>query len=388
MKKLVVVAPTYNEEQNIELFLKSVLEQQKNLKDIDLEVLVSDSHSSDKTAQIVEKLFSQNKKVHFLDVQKRGLGLGLIKGLDFAVDELKADLLITMEADRSADPKQFEEFLNKLKEADLVVGSRYMKGGKIENWTWWRKVISKIANTGLRLMALTLHLHEFTNLYRAFKKEVWITIRPKVQMHDDWIFVPAFIFETLGTKFKIVEQPMVLSDRFGGKSKMNTVSYTRNLLRYAISYRLHKSSKLIKFAIVGFTGFAINSIVLVLGVKFGLLPSIAGPLGGEAAIIVAFTINNLWTFSKNQIKSATEIPFKFLQYNIIALGSIVIQFICLKIGELIFGIARFKSPIFDFPIVRFYSWYMLFFMCGVGIGMIWNYLLFNKVVWKKKNENS
>lgn len=232
-RKIVVVAPTYNEEENIRGFLTSVLVYP-------VDVLVSDSHSSDKTAAIVKEFSVKNKHVHYLDVKKRGLGLGLILGLDYAVKELKADILITMEADSSADPKQFPDFLKKLEKADLVVGSRYVAGGKIVNWSWWRKFLSLMGNAMLQFFAWTTKVHEFTNLYRVFTRDVWIQLRPKINMHTGWLFVPAFTFEALGKNLKIEEQPMVFTDRAGGQSKMRTLSYTKNLLHYALRYRLKK----------------------------------------------------------------------------------------------------------------------------------------------------
>lgn len=229
-RKIVVVAPTFNEEANIGSFIASALAN-------NVEVLISDSHSSDGTAEIVKELASKDKRIHYFDVKERGLGLGLSKGLDYAVNKLGADILITMEADLSCDPKQIPQFIARLGKADFVVGSRYIKGGKITNWSWWRRAFSLGANLILRLLAWT-KLHEFTNLYRAFTKEVWLDLKPKIQMHTGWLFVPAFVFESLDSEFKITELPIVYFDRFGGRSKMKTLSYTKNLLHFALRYRL------------------------------------------------------------------------------------------------------------------------------------------------------
>ncbi len=233
MKKIVVIAPTFNEEANIGSFIASVLAQ-------NVEVLISDSHSTDGTAEIVKELSSKDKRVHYLDVKERGLGLGLLRGLDYAVDKLNAEILVTMEADLSNDPKQLPDFIAKLNKADVVIGSRYVRGGRITNWSWWRKIFSLGANYSLRTLAWAPNLHEFTNLYRAFKKEVWLELRPKIKMHVDWLFVPAFAFEVLNSKFKVRELPIIYYDRYGGRSKMQTLSYTKNLLHYALRYRVKK----------------------------------------------------------------------------------------------------------------------------------------------------
>ena len=380
-KKVVVVAPTFNEEENIEAFLKAVLAQK-------VDVLISDSHSTDKTAEIVAKIASQNKAVHYLDVKKRGLGLGLSLGIDYAFLDLKADAVITMEADLSADPKQFPDFIKCLETSDFVVGSRYVAGGKIINWSWWRKLLSRLANLILMILAGTGKVHEFTNLYRAFTKSTWTKIRSKVIIHEGWLFVPAFTFEALNQNIKITEQPMIFVDRFGGRSKMKTLSYTKELLTFAIRYRLKKSASVVKFVVVGGLGFVINTVILILGVNLGLRPSTAGPLGAEVAIVFGFLANNFWTFSEDRATSGLAFFLKFLQYNVIAFGSVLIQFSFLWVGEKIFGLAKFKGPIIDLPLIRLYTWYLLFYMAGVGVGMVVNYIMYRKVVWKKKNETS
>lgn len=240
MKKVVVVAPTLNEADNIENFLFSVLAQKPRLTGFDLEIVVADSHSADKTAEITRKIARTEPSVHYLDIKKKGLGLGLSKGLDYAVNRLKADILVTMEADLSADPSELKAFLDKLENCDFVVGSRYVSGGKIINWSWWRRLLSRLANMLLSFFAWTNKIHEFTNLYRAFKSSVWQKIRPQLVMHEGWLFVPAFTFEALAARVKTREQPIIFYDRFGGRSKMNTVSYTKNLLHYALRYSLRR----------------------------------------------------------------------------------------------------------------------------------------------------
>ncbi len=382
-RKIVVVAPTFNEEENIGGFITAVLEQHKKLPGYDLCVLISDSHSPDRTGEIVQKIAAGNKKVIYLDVQKRGLGLGLSRGLDYAVDKLGADLLVTMEADLSNDPKQLPEFIRKLETADLVIGSRYSSGGKITNWSWWRKALSLGANLALRLIAWAPNIHEFTNLYRAFKKEVWRDLRRKVSVHVDWLFVPAFLFEALETNLRVAEQPIVYFDRFGGRSKMHTLSYAKNLLHYALRYRIKKSASFFKFLVVGTMGFIINTVILVLGVQAGLSPSASGPLGAELAILSNFLWNNLWTFSDRKLTSWNQIPVKFIQFNVLSFGSVVIQYIFLKAGEIIFGMTRFKMTVVDLPVIRLITWYFIFYCAGVGVGLIWNFVMYSKVIWKK-----
>lgn len=371
--KIVVVAPTYNEEENIAAFIKAVSQ-------FKVKILIADSHSSDKTPKLVKKF----KDVFYLDVKKRGLGLGLYEGINYAFNKLKAVGVVTMEADLSCNPEQVPEFIKLLQSCDFVVGSRYASGGTIVNWSWWRRFLSFLANLGLRFLSGALFLHEFTNLYRAFNRKTWDRIKKDLKNEPGWLFVPAFVFEAVNKNVKIKELPIRYHDRFGGRSKMNTVSYTKNLLVYAVSARIKKSASFFKFLVVGGIGFVINTAVLIIGVRSGMVPANAGLLGAELAIISNFFWNNLWTFSDRKLTDWGEIPKKFVTFNVLSFGSAIIQYAFLKAGELIFGLVRYKGPIIEMPIIKVLSWYMLFYVAGVAVGLIWNYIMYSRVIWRKK----
>jgi putative flippase GtrA len=154
--------------------------------------------------------------------------------------------------------------------------------------------------------------------------------------------------------------------------------------------------KILKFAVVGFIGFFVNTVGLIIGVKAGLNPSVAGPLGAEFAILSNFILNNVWTFSDRAITSWSVLPLKFIQFNILSMGSLVIQFIFLKTGEKIFGLVKFKEPILN--LLPFFVWvkkipvvgkfadkfsaYLFFYCMGVGVGMVVNFIIYSQIVWK------
>ena len=159
--------------------------------------------------------------------------------------------------------------------------------------------------------------------------------------------------------------------------------------------------RFLKFAVVGTIGFVVNTVGLVLGVRIGFRPSVAGPVGAEFAILSNFILNNIWTFSDRSLGSVEIIVPKFIQFNILSLGSVVIQFISLKIGELIFGLVKYKKPLIDTPWVRKFpgvsfalsfpivekfsqkiSLYFLFYVFGVGVGLIVNYIIYNTIIWR------
>ncbi len=157
----------------------------------------------------------------------------------------------------------------------------------------------------------------------------------------------------------------------------------------------------LKFLVVGTIGFVINTIVLISGVKMGLSPSLSGPLGAELAILSNFILNNFWTFSDKTILSWQVLPAKFIQFNILSFGSVVIQFIFLKVGELLFGLTRFKEPFVEvpflarMPLVKFalglpvvgkiakkFSAYFIFYCTGVAVGLVINFFIYSKIIWK------
>lgn len=152
--------------------------------------------------------------------------------------------------------------------------------------------------------------------------------------------------------------------------------------------------RILKFGVVGTIGFIINTIGLLVGVRFGLRPSLAGPIGAELAIISNFVLNNLWTFSDRSITSWDAILAKFLQFNLFSLGSAGIQFIFLRIGEAIFGLATFKRPLtllipslVKLPIISKIapkiSLYLVVYVFAVGVGMVVNFLIYSLVIWKQ-----
>jgi len=148
-----------------------------------------------------------------------------------------------------------------------------------------------------------------------------------------------------------------------------------------------------KFLVVGTLGFLINTVVLVFGVRIGMMPSLSGPLGAELAIISNFILNNFWTFSDKTITSWNVIPGKFIQFNVLSFGSVIIQFAFLKTGERIFGLERFKEPLLEMvpalgnlPLIQKLtqklSVYMIFYMMGVGVGLVVNYIIYSQIIWK------
>ncbi len=213
--RLVVTIPTFNEKENIEEIVKKVLAQSEKLQKIDLHVLVSDSHSPDGTADIVKKIKKTNPKIHYLDVKKRGLGIGLVKGHRYAIDKLKADFLAQMDGDLSHDPSTLPLMYEYMRKGyDLVVGSRLMKGGK-NLLGWHRRLFTRGSALFCRFSWGTFNLTEYTNSYRMFTKELFERINfNKIPWQSrSYIIQPSFLYAALVAGAKIKEIPITFEDR-------------------------------------------------------------------------------------------------------------------------------------------------------------------------------
>lgn len=368
---IVVILPTYNERENI-IPLLSELETLKPLiKKHTLLFLVADDTSPDGTKDVVEAYRKTHKNVFCISGKKEGLGKALLRGMTYAVNELHADIIVQMDADLSHDPKKLPLFIEAIDHgADFVVGSRYIKGGSIpDNWGLHRKIFSVVGNAIVRYGLGYPHIHDWTGGFRAFKKRFFLETKEEMNAYSGYVFQIAFLHKSVKRGARVVEVPFHFTDRLYGRSKIAPFEYIKNVLAYVgvsrIQELIHGSFG--KFAVVGTIGFIINTVVLVGLKKIGIHPAIGSALGAECAIISNFFLNNAWTFQDRKVTGKRKTFGKFIQFNGTSVGAIVIQSVTVYIGTLIFGIPAY-----------FYS-----YIIGVGFGLIWNYWMYSRVIWKK-----
>ena len=217
LEKLLII-PTYNERENITLILKSVFEMEK-----DFHVLIIDDGSPDKTAEIVKNLFATYPGKLFLEerVGKLGLGTAYIHGFRWALDR-GYRFIFEMDADFSHNPKDLERLYNACKNegADVAVGSRYVKNGRIENWPWLRVFISKGASMYTRMLTW-MPVKDPTAGFVCYKKEVLEAINFEEISFVGYAFQIEMKFAAWKLGFKIKEVSITFIDRQFGVSKMN-----------------------------------------------------------------------------------------------------------------------------------------------------------------------
>lgn len=374
--KAVIIVPTYNEKENIAKLIPVLLSEFENVSQWDMHVLVVDDSSPDGTADVVKSIAAKNDHVHlFINKKKNGLGAAYLVGMHEAFEKIDAEVAFEMDADFSHDPKKIPEFMNAIDAgADMVVGSRYIKGGSIpKDWGIDRKFLSVVGNWVNKLILFDFSVNDWTTGYRAIRKSVFEAVSSEMEASRfaGYTFQIGFLHKALRKGFKVKEVPIQFIDRTIGESKLGT-DYIKNALMYLLVARYHEivESHIFKFAVVGGTGFVINASILAVlsSQKFGVEPGNASAIGAEVAIVSNFILNNFWTFSERQVKEIGAILKKFVQFNIASLGAVLIQKVVVGFGT------AYTSDSLKF----------VWFVVAVAIGMVLNYIIYSKVIWKKK----
>jgi len=368
--KAVIILPTYNERDNIESVLKRVIDATGKISGFEFVILVVDDSSPDATKEVVESFAVQHKNIRVITGKKQGLGSALMRGMTYAVDTVHAKIIGQMDADASHDPSILPQFFKHIsKGSDFVVGSRYISGGSIpDNWGVHRKIFSIIGNAIVRFGLGFTNVHDWTGGYRVFKSEYFSKVKQQMSQYSGYVYQIAFLHKSMLAGAVVSEVPIHFTDRRFGRSKIAPLQYIMNVLRYVITSRFVqlRHGPFAKFAVVGTIGFVINTAVLESGVNFGMHPAVSSAIGAECAIISNFILNNRWTFGMSRIRGVRVIP-KFLQFNVASLGALLLQSGTVALGTLFLGA----------------SLYRLYYIFGVGLGMIWNYTMYSRVIWRK-----
>ncbi|MDG1731205.1 MAG: polyprenol monophosphomannose synthase [Algibacter sp.] len=219
MLNTVVIIPTYNEIENIEAIIKAVFSQSE-----DIHVLIVDDNSPDLTALKVQELQKEFPKRLFLELRKEksGLGTAYIHGFKWSL--LKGyDYIFEMDADFSHDPKDVLKLYNACHTggADMAIGSRYKTGVNVVNWPMSRVLMSYCASKYVRLIT-GMKIHDTTAGFVCYKKHVLEAIDLDAVKFIGYAFQIEMKFKAYLKKFKIVEVPVIFTDRIRGKSKLSS----------------------------------------------------------------------------------------------------------------------------------------------------------------------
>lgn len=214
-ERFLVILPTYNESDNLPQIVPAILEQDERL-----EVLVVDDSSPDGTGQLADQLASAFARVHVLHrPRKEGLGKAYLAGFRWGL-ERGFDRLLEMDADFSHDPKFLPRLLAAADDADLVIGSRYKSGVNVINWPMSRLLLSYFANIYVRWVT-GLPLTDGTGGFKCFRREVLDALPLDRVRSNGYAFQIEMSFRAWRKKFRLVEIPIVFTDRVEGSSKMS-----------------------------------------------------------------------------------------------------------------------------------------------------------------------
>jgi len=226
--RVLVVIPTYDEAENLEPVLTRLRAAVP-----EADALVVDDGSPDGTGEIADRLAAADSAVRVLHrTEKTGLGAAYIAGFRRALAE-GYDVVVEMDADGSHAPEELPRLLAGLRDADLVIGSRWVPGGQVRNWPASRQVISRGGNTYARLL-LRFPVRDATAGYRAYRRAVLEDLTLDEVASQGYCFQIDLAWKTWRAGFRVLEVPITFTEREVGQSKMSRSIVTEALWRVAL----------------------------------------------------------------------------------------------------------------------------------------------------------
>ncbi len=213
----VILIPTLNECKNLEQLIPAIFGLMP-----DISVLIVDDSSRDGTGELVKNFQKSYPNLHLLERTKNfGYGKACIDSFKYFEAELPGcRYIVTMDADFSHDFRSIPEMLEKLMIYDVVVGSRYVAGGKIENWSWQRRILSRFANIYVRLI-LKLSIKDATTGFNVYRREALLKSDFDSIESNGYAFLVELKYKLTKVGAKILEYPITFSERREGQSKMS-----------------------------------------------------------------------------------------------------------------------------------------------------------------------
>lgn len=298
--KPLVIIPTYNEAENIAKLIKDILVLPPKL-----EVLVIDDNSPDGTGRIVEKITQDNNRVKILHrAVKDGHGNAYKLGFRWALQK-NFTHLISMDADFSHDPKHLLQLLKLGEKYDVIIGSRYIPGGKIIGWQWFRYLNSWGANIFTRLL-LGLAPHDVTSGFRCYSRKFIKSLNLDELIARGYAFQVEMVFNAQRNGFSIKEIPITFIDRRAGQSKIAGELKKSAIIVLRLALQRQGLRQLIKFGLVGIINTLIDwltywLVITATGWNLQILKQIAKALSFVVSASSSYVMNRKWTFrSTNQ----------------------------------------------------------------------------------------
>lgn len=220
-----IIIPTYNEITNIEKLIGQIHGYLPKAS-----ILVVDDNSPDGTGDAVERLKSNDSRIDLIRRPgKLGLGTAYIAGFKYALEK-EYKYIFEMDGDFSHNPLYLPDFLNAIGESDLVIGSRYIPGGGVENWSVFRKMLS-IGGSLYSRVILSLPYSDLTGGFKCFRRETLEAIPLDEVFSEGYSFQIEMTYRVSKKGMRIKEIPIVFHEREGGKSKMSNKIFVEAIFR-------------------------------------------------------------------------------------------------------------------------------------------------------------
>ncbi|MDD4437639.1 MAG: glycosyltransferase family 2 protein [Tissierellia bacterium] len=354
---LSVIIPTYNEQLTIQDTIQK-LSHTLRLHPTPFEIIIVDDNSTDKTQLVVTDLILRKYPVVLITRTKDpGLSQSVLEG----IKRVQGSVVVVTDADLSHDISLIPSMYNEIKNnnTDIVIGSRYMPNGGIEDWPIKRRVISWGATFLGRL--LFPQTTDPVSGFFAIKKNLVLNT-PHIKPRGYKILLE-FLGKCRWHTFK--EIPYTFQNRKDGESKLGLkqiTQYIHQIFDIAIfpGRAQEEIKRMVCFGIVGITGIAVNMITLVTLKNY--LPLLgASFIAIELSIISNYILNDLWTFKENNTGTWLH---RMISYNGIAIGGMVINMVALAI------------------LTTLGMWYVAANLVGIVLGFAWNFIGNRKLTWK------
>jgi dolichol-phosphate mannosyltransferase len=219
--RAMVIVPTYNERDNIELLLRGLLDC-----DPLIHIIVVDDNSPDGTGDVVDAWAAREPRVHAIHrAGKSGLGTAYIAGFTYALAQ-NADVVMTMDADFSHHPRYVPQLLAAIHHADLAIGSRYVRGGGTLNCPLRRKLLSRGANVVAKSL-LGLHAKDCTAGFRCYRADVLRDVQYETIRSNGYSYLVEMLYAVQSRGYSVTEIPILFEDRRYGTSKISSNEINR-----------------------------------------------------------------------------------------------------------------------------------------------------------------
>jgi len=242
-EKILVIIPTYNESENIERIVTRTRDAVPQAH-----ILIADDNSPDGTGKIADALAAAEDHVHVMHrLGKEGLGAAYLAGFEWGINA-GYDMLVEMDADGSHQPEQLPRLLDAISDADLVLGSRWVRGGEVVNWPRSREILSRGGNLWTRI-ALGIPLKDATGGYRVFRRQALLGLGLDNVSSAGYCFQVDLAWRALKAGYRVVEVPITFIEREYGDSKMNKSIVAEALVRttaWGVAYRTSQLTSRLK----------------------------------------------------------------------------------------------------------------------------------------------